>query len=121
MVEAVGSDVTSFKVGDRVIPVFPQGHHYEEDMALRSLKRGLGGGINGVATEYFVCDEQEAIPLPDGMSFEEGSTFPVAGTTAWSSLYSHHPKLQAGQTVLCLGTGGVSLSAAQVSPLSDTL
>lgn len=42
---------------------------------------------------------------------------PVAYTTAWSSLFSHHPKLQSGQTVLCLGTGGVSLCAAQVSHL----
>jgi NADPH:quinone reductase-like Zn-dependent oxidoreductase len=83
-------------------------------MALRSLKRGLGGGIDGVAADYFVCDEQEAISLPDSMSYEEGSTFPVAGATAWSSLFSHHPKLQAGQTVLALGTGGVSLMAAQV-------
>jgi NADPH:quinone reductase-like Zn-dependent oxidoreductase len=68
-------------------------------MALRSLKRGLGGGIDGVAADYFVCDEQEAITLPDSMSYEEGATFPVAGSTAWSSLMSHHPKLQAGQTV----------------------
>jgi NADPH:quinone reductase-like Zn-dependent oxidoreductase len=84
-------------------------------MALRSLKRGLGGGIDGVAAEYFVCDQEEAIPLPSTMSYEEGATFPVAFTTAWSSLFSHHPSLQAGQTVLCLGTGGVSLCAAQVS------
>ena len=49
------------------------------------------------------------------MTLQEGSTLPVAFTTAWSSLYSHHPKLQSGQTVLCMGTGGVSLCAAQVS------
>jgi NADPH:quinone reductase-like Zn-dependent oxidoreductase len=39
----------------------------------------------------------------------------VAYATAWSSLYSHAIKLQAGQTVLCLGTGGVSLAAAQLA------
>ena len=50
------------------------------------------------------------------MSFEEAATMPVAYTTAWSSLFGHHPKLQSGQTVLCLGTGGVSLCAAQVGP-----
>jgi NADPH:quinone reductase-like Zn-dependent oxidoreductase len=88
----------------------------EEDLALRSLKRGLGGGIDGVAQEYFVCSEEDAVPLPAHMSYEEGATMPVAYTTAWSSLFSHHPKLQSGQTVLCLGTGGVSLCAAQVSP-----
>jgi NADPH:quinone reductase-like Zn-dependent oxidoreductase len=34
IVEAVGDDVTLFKVGDKVAPVFPQGHHYVSDMAL---------------------------------------------------------------------------------------
>lgn len=87
----------------------------EEDMALRSLKQGLGGGIDGVAAEYFVCDEADAVRLPSHFSFAEGSTLAVAYTTAWSSLFSHSPKLQPGQTVLCLGTGGVSLCAAQVS------
>jgi NADPH:quinone reductase-like Zn-dependent oxidoreductase len=28
VVEAVGEEVTLFKVGDRVAPVFPQGHDY---------------------------------------------------------------------------------------------
>jgi NADPH:quinone reductase-like Zn-dependent oxidoreductase len=84
-------------------------------MALRSLKRGLGGGIDGVAAEYFVCSEDDAVLLPSHFTFEEGATLAVAFTTAWSSLYSHSPKLQPGQTVLCLGTGGVSLCAAQVS------
>ncbi|KAK1925992.1 putative alcohol dehydrogenase [Papiliotrema laurentii] len=122
VVVAVGSAVTLFKVGDRVAPVFPQGHHHEEDMELRNpkrgLHRGLGGAIDGVACEYFVCDEEEAVALPANFSFEEGATLPVAFTTAWSSLYSHHPKLQAGQTVLCLGTGGVSLCAAQLALVS---
>jgi NADPH:quinone reductase-like Zn-dependent oxidoreductase len=81
----------------------------------RGLHRGLGGGIDGVATDYFVCDEEEAVGIPSNFSFEEGATLPVGFTTAWSSLYSHYPKLQAGNTVLCLGTGGVSLCAAQVS------
>nr|XP_019046715.1 alcohol dehydrogenase [Kwoniella bestiolae CBS 10118]OCF25645.1 alcohol dehydrogenase [Kwoniella bestiolae CBS 10118] len=116
IVEAVGSEVTLFKVGDKVAPVFPQGHHYEEDLALRSLKRGLGGAIDGVAAEYFVCDQQEeAVHIPSNFDCLQGSTLPVAFTTAWSSLYSHHPSLQAGQTVLCLGTGGVSLCAAQIA------
>lgn len=87
----------------------------------RGLHRGLGGGIDGVATDYFVCDEEEAVAIPSHFSYEEGATLPVGFATAWSSLYSHYPKLQAGNTVLCLGTGGVSLCAAQVSGLSLVL
>ncbi|WWC62251.1 uncharacterized protein I303_104847 [Kwoniella dejecticola CBS 10117] len=115
VVEAVGEEVTLFRVGDKVAPVFPQGHHYEEDLALRSLKQGLGGAIDGVAADYFVCDQENAVLIPANFDCLQGSTLPVAFTTAWSSLYSHHPRLQAGQTVLCLGTGGVSLCAAQIA------
>ncbi|KAK4689050.1 hypothetical protein P7C73_g1063, partial [Tremellales sp. Uapishka_1] len=118
VVESVGSEVTLFKVGDRVAPVFPQGHHYEEDLALKNLKRGLGGAIDGVAAEYFVCDQEEAVVIPETFTLEQGATLPVGFTTAWSSLMSHHPKLQSGQTVLCLGTGGVSLCAAQIALIS---
>jgi hypothetical protein len=96
--------------------VLDQANGQEEDLPLRSLKRGLGGGIDGVAQEYFVCNEEDVVPIPANMSFEEAATMPVAYTTAWSSLFGHHPKLQSGQTVLCLGTGGVSLCAAQVGP-----
>lgn len=80
--------------------------------------RGLGGAVHGIASEYFLLDASDLVHLPQHMSFEEGSTLPIAATTAWNSLYGHHPKLQAGQTVLCLGTGGVSLFAAQVRPVS---
>ena len=53
--------------------------------------------------------------IPEHYTHEQGSTLPIAYATAWSSLYSHAIKLQAGQTVLCLGTGGVSLAAAQLA------
>lgn len=107
--------MTLFKPGDRVSPVFPQGHHFEENLSHRSLRNGLGGGVDGVACEYFVCDEAEAVRIPRGFSFADGATLPIAFGTAWSSLFGHQPKLMPGQTVLCLGTGGVSLCAAQLA------
>ncbi|KAL1409735.1 hypothetical protein Q8F55_003732 [Vanrija albida] len=115
VVEAVGPAVTLFKVGDRVAPVFPQGHYFEEDPRNGDMSRGLGGGIHGVAQELFVCSEEDAVHIPKHFSYAEGATLPIAFATAWSSLYAHHPKLRAGETVLCLGTGGVSLAAAQIA------
>lgn len=47
-------------------------------MALRSLKRGLGGAIDGVAAEYFVCDEEEALIMPSHFDFKDGSTLSVS-------------------------------------------
>jgi hypothetical protein len=47
-------------------------------MALRSLKRGLGGAIDGVAAEYFVCDEAEAVKIPSNWDCKDGSTLAVS-------------------------------------------
>ncbi|KAI5474932.1 hypothetical protein MNV49_002182 [Pseudohyphozyma bogoriensis] len=121
-VVAIGSEVTDFKIGDKVTPMFPPGHYFEEDMALdqsdRGLCQGLGGAINGTATEYFVGEEKDCIKIPDYLTFEEACTFSSAPTASWTSLFGHEPMLQSGQTVLCLGTGGVSLAAAQFALIS---
>ena len=70
--------------------------------------------LTATLLEYYVVDQSQLVPMPSHMTFEEGSTLTIAAATAWSSLYGHQPKLQPGNTVLCLGTGGVSLFAAQV-------
>lgn len=74
-----------------------------------------------VLAEYFVVDQSQLVRMPAHMSYEEGSTLTIAAATAWSSLYGHHPTLKAGNTVLCLGTGGVSLFAAQVGFRVDVM
>lgn len=47
-------------------------------MTHRTLRRSLGGGINGVAAEYFVCDQEEAVMLPSTYDFRDGSTLSVS-------------------------------------------
>ena len=54
--------------------------------------------------------------MPDALSFEEAATLPCAAVTAWHALIGHGD-LQAGQTVLTLGTGGVSLFALQIAKM----
>jgi NADPH:quinone reductase-like Zn-dependent oxidoreductase len=48
------------------------------------------------------------------LSFEEGATLPCAGVTAWNALYAGRP-LRVGESVLVLGTGGVSVFALQLA------
>ena len=107
----VGSGVTRMKVGDRVAGIFMQswtgGRIRESDS-----QSALGGAIDGVLTEYRLFDEGGLVHLPDHLSFEEGATLPCAAVTAWNALYNLHP-LRAGETVLVLGTGGVSIFALQ--------
>jgi NADPH:quinone reductase-like Zn-dependent oxidoreductase len=54
--------------------------------------------------------------IPDHLSFEEASTLPCAGVTAWNALYHGRP-LKPGDTVVTLGTGGVSVFALQLAKL----
>jgi NADPH:quinone reductase-like Zn-dependent oxidoreductase len=107
----IGPEVTRVKPGDRVAGIFMQswiGGDIEPDHAASSL----GGAIHGVLAEYVLFDQQGVVHLPSHLSFEEGATLPCAGVTAWNALYAGRP-LIAGQSVLVLGTGGVSIFALQ--------
>ncbi len=74
----------------------------------------LGGAIHGVLAEYVVFSQDGLVHLPEHLSFEEGATLPCAGVTAWNALYGGRPPI-AGQSVLVLGTGGVSIFALQLA------
>ncbi len=107
----VGEGVTRVAPGDRVAPIFMQTWLAGE---LEPEQRGsaLGGAIDGVLAEYAVFDETGLVPIPAHLSFEQAATLPCAAVTAWNALYGLQP-LQPGQTVLVLGTGGVSIFALQ--------
>ncbi|PYH80484.1 GroES-like protein [Aspergillus uvarum CBS 121591] len=100
--DEIGEGVTEWKVGDRVLANFTQGH-----LAGRLTKAGLlsqlGGEIQGLLGEYFMFPTLGVVRIPDYLSFEEASCLPCAALTAWNALYGLVP-LRAGQTVLLQGT-----------------
>jgi len=107
---AVGEGVERFTVGDRVTAaVFPRwlDGRFSVDYAAQ-----LGGSLDGLLTEYARLDESSLVRIPEHLSFSEASTLPVAGVTAWNALTGGRG-VQPGETVLTLGTGGVSLFAIQ--------
>jgi NADPH:quinone reductase-like Zn-dependent oxidoreductase len=113
-VVAIGGGVTRFKVGDRVAGTFfldwidgaPKGQYV-----------ALGSPIDGVLAEYVVFDQQNAVAIPPSLTFEEAATLPCAAVTAWNALMIRS-KVQAGDSVLLLGTGGVSIFALQLARLA---
>ncbi|SRR6056297_408769 len=109
----VGPSVTRWKVGDRVSPNFVRDWIVgaPNDAILKSC---LGGGIDGVLAESIVAPEESLVAIPDGMSFVQAATVPCAAVTAWHALFESG-NLQADQTVLLLGTGGVSIFALQLA------
>lgn len=107
----VGADVTRFKPGERVVASFFQS--WLAGLPHSSFFRSaLGGAMDGMLTEYVALSEEGLVPIPDYMSFEEAATLPCAAVTSWNALVSMD-RITAGETVLVLGTGGVSIFALQ--------
>jgi len=112
-VVAVGEGVTRAKIGDRVLGTFHQSWiagRYEEGTPQ------LGGSADGMLAEYVRLDQQGIAHAPSNLTDEEAATLPCAGLTSWHSLVTES-QLQAGDTVLIQGTGGVSLFGLQFSAM----
>ncbi|KAL2001128.1 hypothetical protein VTN02DRAFT_2195 [Thermoascus thermophilus] len=107
----VGSKVTLFKKGDKVVTVFNQGHQFG-DIDTRASKTGLGGVFDGTLRQYGVFNESGLLRAPNNLNALETATLTCAGLTSWNALYGLKP-LKPGQTVLVQGTGGVSIFALQ--------
>src|SRR5262245_6826605 len=111
---AVGPAVSRVKIGDRVAAaMFPRWVDGPIDWEYAPQ---LGGSLDGMLSEYVVLSEQAVVLIPDHLSLEEAATLPCAAVTAWTALKGER-KLQAGDTVLTLGSGGVSLFALQFAKL----
>jgi NADPH:quinone reductase-like Zn-dependent oxidoreductase len=115
-VTAVGAGVTRVKAGDRVCGIFMQG--WISDGVDETIARtALGGAIDGVLAESVVFNQEGVVKIPEHLSYQEASTLPCAGVTAWHALVAKGG-IKAGDTVLTLGTGGVSTFALQFAVLS---
>ena len=109
-VVAVGANVTRFKPGDRVIPTFFQ---VWIDGAPPKNRAALGAPLDGTLAEFVALHEDGWVAIPKSLSYEEAATLPCAGPTAWNALMNAGRPIKPGDTVLCLGTGGVSMFALQ--------
>ncbi|SRR5579883_1577585 len=118
-VVAVGDRVTRVQVGDRVTGIFMQ-TFLAGELTPEKSRSALGGAIDGVLAEYSVFDEQGVVKIPDHLSDEEAATLPCAAVTAWNALIVEG-QLKAGETVLLLGTGGVSVFALQFAKLMGAM
>lgn len=92
MIEAVGPDVTTFRVGQAVF-----------------------GPLVGAYAQYALAPVTDLLPKPTNLTFEEAASVPVGALTAWGSLIEE-AKIQAGQRVLIQGAaGGVGIFGVQLA------
>jgi NADPH:quinone reductase-like Zn-dependent oxidoreductase len=109
-VAAVGDGVTRFKAGDRVAGTF-----FQSWISGPMVERfpALGNPLDGTLAEQIVLHEDGVVAIPPSISFEQAATLPCAAVTAWNALMVSGRPVKPGDTVLCLGTGGVSIAALQ--------
>ena len=109
----VGAAVRRFKMGARVattfFPDWIDGGPTPEKTA-----RAPGGSIDGFLAQEIVVNEQALVSVPSHLDFSEAATLTCAGVTAWNALFIA-AGLKAGDSVLLLGTGGVSVWGLQLA------
>lgn len=113
-VEAVGKAVTRFKPGDRVT-TFYKSRWIAGAMRPEWEGAEIGGPEPGVMRELACFDAYSLTHAPARFSSVQAATLPIAALTAWQALELAH--VTTGNTVLLLGTGGVSLFALQFAKL----
>lgn len=113
-VVAVGEGVTGTAVGDRVAGIFFQ--NWMDGPPNPDTGVALGAPpATGMLQELVVLPEHGVVPIAETLGFEEAACLPCAGVTVWNALMEGPRPLQAGESVLVLGTGGVSLLALQIA------
>ncbi|RUL71450.1 zinc-dependent alcohol dehydrogenase family protein [Dyella choica] len=110
----VGEAVTRFKPGDRVT-TFYKSRWLAGAMRPEWEAAEIGGPAEGVMREMACFDAYSLAHAPSHMDSLQAATLPIAALTAWQALEQAH--ITTGQTVLLLGTGGVSLFALQFAKL----
>ena len=110
----VGSEVIRFRPGDRVTSSFFPGWVDGEPSRAKVGHALGGGGARGTLAEELVLPEDAWIASPAHLDYAQAAALTCAGTTAWNALFETG-SLQAGETVVLLGTGGVSIWALQLA------
>jgi NADPH:quinone reductase-like Zn-dependent oxidoreductase len=109
----VGGDVKRLAIGDRVaaafFPTWIDGAFAEAYHA-----NALGGSLDGMLAEEVVLPERAWVKIPLRYTFEQASTLPCAGVTAWHALFEA-ATVRPGETALVQGGGGVSTFALQLA------
>ncbi|RAL22876.1 NAD(P)-dependent alcohol dehydrogenase [Lujinxingia litoralis] len=111
----VGPEVDGAWLGRRVSPIFAQGWQSGEPTR-EKLRTTLGGPLAGTLREEMVCDVSSVVAVPDHLSDAEAASLGCAGVTAWHAVVEQG-NVGAGDVVVCLGTGGVSVFAMQFATM----
>lgn len=108
---AKGASVTEMQLGERVVAgFFPDW----VDGGPSGDETSLGHERPGMLSEYVRLPAHALVKIPPTLGFADAASFPCAGVTAWNALVEK-AGVDKGDTVLTMGTGGVSMFALQIA------
>lgn len=110
----LGAGCERLQRGDRVLGAFFQRWLDGPFDFGAALSSALGGSIDGMLSEYVVLAEAGLVKAPQHLEYEAAATLPCAGVTAWVALHEL-ASIAPNETLLALGTGGVSIFALQLA------
>ena len=120
VVKEVGSQVTQFAVGDKVIPqpgygcgLCPECLSGRENYC---LKYGIiGEHANGVQAQYVVFDESRVVHMPSNIGFEEAAAIPLVYITAWEMVVNKCAVKPTDTVLVVAASSGVGSAAVQIA------
>jgi 2-desacetyl-2-hydroxyethyl bacteriochlorophyllide A dehydrogenase len=123
IVDKVGSDVTEFRPGDRVLPyifLIPPGSRWYQS-SREQLCPEMAGVIGvknlpGGYAERLRITARQLIRLPDSIAWKDAAVLCDAGLTAWHAIA--RSRIQIGETVVVIGVGGVGSFVVQLAKLA---
>jgi NADPH:quinone reductase-like Zn-dependent oxidoreductase len=110
-----GSNVKHVAAGDLVCPAYSRSWLHGTS-GIDTHDGAHGGMIDGTMRALMQIPANAVVKAPDHMDAFEAATLPCAAVTAWNAIVETGG-VQAGQTVLLQGTGGVSLFALQFAKM----
>ena len=116
VIDAIGTNVSRWKKGDKVMSLFFPKWQYGAP-TINTTRLISGETIDGYATEYSVLPANAVTSMPEGYSYTAAATLPCAGLTAWRALVVEG-QIKSGDSVLIEGTGGMSIFALQFARMA---
>jgi D-arabinose 1-dehydrogenase-like Zn-dependent alcohol dehydrogenase len=106
VIESLGTDVSDWKIGDRVIVC----------AGIRDEKgrvRTQGFDFDGGFADFMVADVNTLVAIHDELSFEQACIIPDAVSTPWAAI-SQTAKVESGESSMVFGLGGLGIHAVQL-------
>ena len=106
VIDQIGPGVSEIALGDRVVVIVEQRNEAQQILT-------MGFDHDGGWADYLVTKAEYIAKIPDSLPFEQAAIIPDAVSTPWAAI-SSTGKIQAGESVVVFGVGGLGIHAVQL-------